>query len=114
MQIVKGSGKSEILALKNANGKTLDIISFTNGKKVFCSYREEIERAVNKVKGGAVTALPRVFFKKNLEFYASIRSYDDNYFVCTTTTYAPLFFVKKEDVMKEEFVVDFLSGEEEN
>jgi hypothetical protein len=114
MQIVKGTGKSESISLKNANGKKIDIISFIhpNGKKVFCAYKEEVEKAVNKVKGGKVLALPRVFIKKDLEFYASIRSYNEETFFCTTTTYMPIFFIKKEDIMKEEFTVDFLLDEE--
>jgi hypothetical protein len=108
MQIKKGSGKSEILKLKNANGKTIDIVSFTFEKETFCSYKDEVNRMLNKQKGDRVLENPRVFRKKDLEFYASLRGYSDKSVMCIDTKGNPLFFIKKEDILTESFEVDYL------
>lgn len=111
MELVKGSGKAETLQLKNANGKSIDIISFTVDKKVFCVYRDEVERLINKGYHGKIEQPPRIFFKKDLEFYASLRSYNDKIYMAINTNYAPMFFVNKEDILKSDFNFDYLKAE---
>lgn len=100
MKIVVGDGFKEVYKFKNANGKTIDMISYVNGKEIYCSYAFEVYDTKTPA---------RVFEKNGLNYCGKLLKYSKDTLVCVDVDRRPLFFVSKADLLTEKFKVDFLA-----